>query len=165
MVMSAMSISDMAMICPVLFMLPGILAGFIFGRRLTATPSLLYKLLGGIVIFFAVFNFIQLMRGKELRKPGKAASAATLLAAGTVHGFFVCGGPLLVTYAAGQMPCVYDDFIEEAKPLLTHEHRNNLRKLLDFRFRRHRLYNLPEQRLELIEAVVHEQARKLLKER
>ena len=23
-------------------------------------------------------------------------------------------------YAAGQMPCVYDDFIEEAKPLLTH---------------------------------------------
>ena len=68
-------------------------------------------------------------------------------------------------YAAGQMPCVYDDFIEEAKPLLTHEHRNNLRKLLDFRFRRHRLYNLPEQRLELIEAVVHEQARKLLKER
>ncbi len=86
------------------FMLPGILAGFIFGRRLTAAPSLLYKLLGGIVIFFAVFNFIQLMRGKELRKPGKAAAAATLLAAGTVHGFFVCGGPLLVTYAAGQMP-------------------------------------------------------------
>ena len=67
--------------------------------------------------------------------------------------------------AAGQLPCVYDDFIEEAKPLLTHEHRNNLRKLLDFRFRRHRLYNLPEQRLELIEAVVHQQARKLLKER
>ena len=68
-------------------------------------------------------------------------------------------------YAAGQMPCVYDDFIKEAKPLRTHEHRNNLRKLLDFRFRRHRLYNLPEQRLELIEAVVHEQARKLLKEK
>ena len=68
-------------------------------------------------------------------------------------------------YAAAQMPCVYNDFIEEAKTVLTHEHRNNLRKLLDFRFKRHRLYNLPEQRLELIEAVVHEQARKLLKEK
>ena len=68
-------------------------------------------------------------------------------------------------YAVAQMPCVYDDFIEEAKTVLTHEHRNNLRKLLDFRFKRHRLYNLPEQRLELIEAVVHEQARKLLKEK
>lgn len=45
------------------------------------------------------------------------------------------------------------------------EHRNNQRKLLDFQFKRHRLYNLPEQRLELIEAVVHEQARKLLKEK
>ena len=43
------------------------------------------------------------------------------------------------------------------------EHRNNLRKLLDFQFRRHRLYNLPEQRLELIEVVVHEQAMQLLK--
>ena len=68
-------------------------------------------------------------------------------------------------YAAAQMPCVYDDFIEEAKTVFTHEHRNNLRKLLAFQFKRHRLYNLPEQRLELIEAVVHEQARKLLKER
>ena len=69
----------------------------------------------------------------------------------------------ILKYAALQLPCVYDDFIQEAKPLLTHEHRNNLRKLLDFRFKRHRLYNLPEQRLELIETVVREQARKLLK--
>lgn len=68
-------------------------------------------------------------------------------------------------YAAAQMPCVYDDFIEEAKTVLTHEHRNNLSKLLAFQFKRHRLYNLPEQRLELIEAVVLEQARKLLKEK
>ncbi len=66
-------------------------------------------------------------------------------------------------YAAAQKPCVYDDFIKEAKPLLTHEHRNNLRKLLEFHFKRHRLYNLPEHRLELIEAIVHEQAKKLLK--
>ena len=86
------------------FMLPGIAAGFVFGDKLTANPTLVYKLLGGIVIFFAVFNFIKLMRSKELRRPGKLVSAVTLLAAGTVHGFFVCGGPLLVTYAAGKMP-------------------------------------------------------------
>ena len=65
-------------------------------------------------------------------------------------------------YACTLQPRVYDDFIADAKPLLTHEHRNGLRKLLDFRFKRHRRYNLPKERLTLIESVVHEQARKLL---
>lgn len=65
-------------------------------------------------------------------------------------------------YVGTLLPCVYDDFIDDAKPLLTHENRNNLRKLLNFSFKRHARYNLPEPRLKLVEAVVHEQARKLL---
>ena len=69
----------------------------------------------------------------------------------------------ILKYAQAQLPCVYDDFISEAKPLLTHEHRNNLRKLLDFSFVKHSRYNLPKERLALIETVVHEQAKELLK--
>ena len=69
----------------------------------------------------------------------------------------------ILKYAQAQLPCVYDDFISEAKPLLTHEHRSNLRKLLDFSFVKHSRYNLPKERLALIETVVHEQAKELLK--
>lgn len=69
----------------------------------------------------------------------------------------------ILKYAQAQLPCVYDNFISEAKPLLTHEHRNNLRKLLDFSFVKHSRYNLPKERLALIETVVHEQAKELLK--
>ena len=68
----------------------------------------------------------------------------------------------ILKYAQAQLPCVYDDFISEAKPLLTHEHRSNLRKLLDFSFVKHSRYNLPKERLALIETVVHEQAKELL---
>ena len=67
-------------------------------------------------------------------------------------------------YASSLLPRVYDDFIAEAKPLLTHESRNNLRKLLEFRLTRHSRYNLPAERLKLIERVVREQAKKLLEE-
>ena len=41
----------------------------------------------------------------------------------------------LEKYAKTILPCVYDDFIGEIE--LTHEQRNNLRKLLNFIFTRH----------------------------
>ena len=65
-------------------------------------------------------------------------------------------------YADTIQPCVYDDFIGTAKSVITHEHKNNLRKLLEFKFKRHRRYNLPEERLTLVEEVVHRQAKRLL---
>lgn len=65
-------------------------------------------------------------------------------------------------YASTLLPSVYDDFISEARPLLTHEHRNNLRKLLGFSFKKHSRYNLPNDRLKTVEFIVREQARKLL---
>lgn len=67
-------------------------------------------------------------------------------------------------YAKTQMPCVYDDYLTEAKAVLTHEQRNSLRKLLDFRLKRHSRYNLDTKRLELIEYTVQQRAAELLEE-
>ncbi|MCI7335071.1 MAG: XRE family transcriptional regulator [Oscillospiraceae bacterium] len=68
----------------------------------------------------------------------------------------------LKLYAATLYPCVYDDFIVTAKKVLTNEHREGLRKLLDFSFRKHSMYNLPAKRLKLIESVIHDRAKELL---
>ena len=65
-------------------------------------------------------------------------------------------------YADTLLPCVYDDFIGTAKRVLTSEHREGLRQLLDFKFRKHARYNLPENRLKLIESQIHARAKLLL---
>lgn len=69
----------------------------------------------------------------------------------------------LEKYAATLYPAVYDDFIGAAKKVLTQEHRERLRGLLDFRFKRNSKYNLPQERLALIEKVIHARAQVLLK--
>ena len=68
----------------------------------------------------------------------------------------------LTAYAQTLMPCVYDDFIGTAKAVLTPEHREGLRHLLNFRFKRHSLYNLPKERLVLLEKQVQKRAGELL---
>ena len=68
----------------------------------------------------------------------------------------------LEAYAGTMVPCVYDDFFETARKVMTEEHRAALRHLLTFRFKRHSRYNLPPQRLKLIEKMVRTRARKLL---
>lgn len=68
----------------------------------------------------------------------------------------------LNAYAETLLPCVYDDFIETAKQVLTPEHREGLRKLLDFKFKKHPRYNLPNKRLRLIEKQIHSRAKILL---
>ena len=65
-------------------------------------------------------------------------------------------------YVDSLLPCVYDDFILEAKQVLTKEHRDGLRKLLNFKFKKHSRYNLPKQRLKLIERKIRERAQILL---
>ena len=67
-------------------------------------------------------------------------------------------------YAKTRMPSVYDDYIAEAKAVLTHEQRNALRKLLNFRLKRHSRYNLDGKRLKLIEYAVQKRAAELLEE-
>ena len=68
----------------------------------------------------------------------------------------------LSEYADTLVPCVYDDFIGTAKNVLTNRHREGLRRLLGFRFKRHSRYNLDSKRLKLIEEQVHKRAKELL---
>lgn len=70
----------------------------------------------------------------------------------------------LKEYTDTLIPCVYDDFIGTAKNVLTPEIRSGLRKLLNFRFKKHPRYNLPPQRLKLIEKQIQERAKELLGE-
>ncbi|MCQ2417773.1 MAG: XRE family transcriptional regulator [Oscillospiraceae bacterium] len=65
-------------------------------------------------------------------------------------------------YVNTLLPCVYDEFVSEAKKSLTERHKEGLRHLLNFRFKRHPRYNLPPKRLKLIEKHVHERASLLL---
>ena len=67
-------------------------------------------------------------------------------------------------YAEAQMPCVYDDYVAEAKRALTHEWRSAIRRLLDFKHPRHSRYNLSKERLNLIECAVSQRAAELLEE-
>lgn len=69
----------------------------------------------------------------------------------------------LSDYADTLVPCVYDDFIGTAKQVLSSRHREGLRRLLDFRFKRHSRYNLDSKRLKLIEEQIHKRAKELLK--
>ncbi|MBR4059801.1 MAG: XRE family transcriptional regulator [Lachnospiraceae bacterium] len=68
----------------------------------------------------------------------------------------------LNAYADTLLPCVYDDFIGTAKGVLTQKHREGLRKLLEFKFKRNSRYNLPDKRLKLLEKMIRERAKKLL---
>lgn len=65
-------------------------------------------------------------------------------------------------YADTLLPCVYDGFIGTARKVLTQEHREGLRRLLDFRFKRHSRYNLPARRLKLIENQIQKRVKELL---
>ena len=65
-------------------------------------------------------------------------------------------------YAGTLLPCVYDDFIGETKAVLTKEHRDKLRGLLNFKFKKHPRYNLPDKRLQLIEKQIRDRAKLLL---
>lgn len=68
----------------------------------------------------------------------------------------------LQNYVDTLMPCVYDDFIGTAKSVLSNENKEGLRRLLNFKFKKHTRYNLPEKRLKLIENQIKSRAKLLL---
>ena len=68
----------------------------------------------------------------------------------------------LAEYANTLVPCVYDDFIGTAKKVLTNEHREGLRKLLEFKFKKNSRYNLPDKRLKMLEKMIQTRAKSLL---
>ncbi len=65
-------------------------------------------------------------------------------------------------YADTLLPCVYDDFVASAKKVLTPAHKDGLRRLVNFKFKKHPRYNLPPERLKLIEKQVQRRAKELL---
>ena len=65
-------------------------------------------------------------------------------------------------YASSLLPRVYDTFVSEAKAVITHEQRNALRKLLDFKFKRHPRHNWSNQRLTMVEKMLSERVRDIL---
>ena len=70
----------------------------------------------------------------------------------------------LKAYADTLLPCVYDDFVASAKKVLTPAHKEGLRHLLNFQFKKHSHYNLPKHRLKLIEKQIRRRAKELLQE-
>ena len=72
--------------------------------------------------------------------------------------------PNMWRYANTLLPSVYDDFVGEARAVMTHEQKNRLRCLLDFRLKRHSRYNLPNKRLTLLEKTVSHRAKELLQQ-
>ena len=70
----------------------------------------------------------------------------------------------MLQYAKTMKPCVYDDFVDEAKKVLTHEQKNELRKLLTIRLKRHSAYNLDKKRLTLIEKMIQHRAAVLIQD-
>lgn len=90
-------------------MLVGMVGGAFITKQFDVSAGLLYKLLGVIVIIFmciGVFNsFSEKYRKKKKETNEKTSVLAyiVLVAAGIVHGMFVCGGPLLVVYASEKL--------------------------------------------------------------
>ena len=70
----------------------------------------------------------------------------------------------IIGYAKTRLPCVYDDHVSAAKEVLTHAQRSTIRRMLNFKFKRHSRYNLPPERLALIEYAVQHRAAELLEE-
>lgn len=68
----------------------------------------------------------------------------------------------LSEYAETLLPCVYDDFIGTAKEVLTPRHRERLRHLMNFKFKKHSRYNLPDSRLKVIEKMIRKRTKLLL---
>lgn len=67
----------------------------------------------------------------------------------------------LKSYADTLLPCVYDDFIGTAKAVLTQKHREGLRKLLEFKFKKNSRYNLPDKRLKMLKKMIRARAKEL----
>lgn len=66
-------------------------------------------------------------------------------------------------YSKTLYPSLYVDFMDTAKEVICKRHREGLRKLLEFRFKRHPRYNLEKKRITLIEGQIRKRAQELMK--
>ena len=68
-------------------------------------------------------------------------------------------------YARAQYPACYLNFLGAAGAVLQERHKRALRKLFNFRFKRHPRYNLPKKRLKLLEELIQKRAALLLSQK
>jgi len=65
-------------------------------------------------------------------------------------------------YAKTRRPAVYDDYVEFSRKFMTPAQKQMLRKLVNFKFKKHSRYNLPADRLKAIEGMIQIRVRELL---
>ncbi|MBO4771278.1 MAG: hypothetical protein J5595_01935 [Bacteroidales bacterium] len=66
-------------------------------------------------------------------------------------------------YSKTVLPALYPDFQKLAAQIITHRQRGMLQRLLDFKFKKHPHYNLPDSRLDFLSFWIRERAKALLK--
>lgn len=84
-------------------MLLGIVGGIFISGYFAKYAKTLYIALGVTVIVIALRNTVKFLSKKESKNLPKAVSLFLLVLSGLIHGIFVCGGPLLVTYASARL--------------------------------------------------------------
>ena len=100
-----------------------VVAGLFLKNALSGRPTLLYMILGTIVIAISIHGLFKKLvqksdhsgvnghidiKAAENRRDSHRKTSALLplllVAAGIVHGMFVCGGPLLISYMTKKLP-------------------------------------------------------------
>lgn len=69
----------------------------------------------------------------------------------------------LSEYAKTRTAIMYSDFIETAKLYMGKNQIEKIKKLINFKFKKHSKYNLPDKRLKLIEQYIQKTVQELLK--
>lgn len=111
---------------------------------------------------FGNFGFLVENRGNRIVQPAPLFDHGNSLF-NFAGKEFLKDSASLQQYADTLAPSAYDDFIETAQKYITAQNREQVRHLLDFRFKRHPRYNLPKKALTLIEEQVQKRAQLLLK--
>lgn len=84
----------------------GIVGGIFLRKYLNDfNPTILYRILGAIVVAVGLVGvYKSFFKKNETDKPqNPVLSYSLLISSGIVHGMFVCGGPLLVSYLTGKL--------------------------------------------------------------
>ena len=87
----------------IIIMVIGIVSGLYLKTLFIGKEAYLYKILGTIVIILAVQGLYKNYKKKQVKSKNKYLSYVLLVCAGIVHGMFVCGGPLLISYLSDKI--------------------------------------------------------------
>lgn len=66
------------------------------------------------------------------------------------------------TYAKTRVPATYSDFIELAQQLMGHSQKEKLRRIINFKFKRHSRYNWSNERLGVVEKLLQKRVQFVL---